>query len=57
MKFLVITKSDLWITDADTIEEACEQFDWKYPGTVISVSQLPNDISDVCPLCGSDMKG
>lgn len=55
MKFAVMTISGTWITSADTISEACETFDWKYPGTVLAVMQLEDDQS-VCPYCGADME-
>lgn len=54
MKFAVMTRSGTWITDADTISDACEQFDWKYPGTVLAVMQL-EDEETVCPFCGTEM--
>jgi len=57
MKYVVVTGYNQWITEAETIADACEQFDWKYPGTVIAVAQLPNDANDICPLCGADMRG
>ena len=57
MKFAVITASGTtWITTADTIAEACEQFDWKYPGTVLAVMQL-EDVQSTCPYCGAQMRG
>lgn len=55
MKFAVMTVSGTWITQADTISEACENFDWKYPGTVLAVMQL-EDEGSVCPFCGADMR-
>lgn len=55
MKFAVITSSSTWITSADTISEACDKFDWKYPGTVIAVIQLEND-GTCCPYCGAPME-
>ena len=56
MKFAVLTCSGTWITDADTISEACDKFDWKYPGTVIAVMQL-EDSEGTCPYCGAKMDG
>ena len=55
MKFAVMTSSGVWITDAETISDACDKFDWKYPGTVIAVMQLEND-GDTCPFCGASME-
>lgn len=55
MKYAVMTGSGTWITNADTISEACDEFDWKYPGTVIAVMQLEDD-GDCCPFCGADMR-
>ena len=52
MKYAVMTGSGTWITTADTISEACDEFDWKYPGTVIAVMQLEDD-EDCCPFCGT----
>lgn len=52
MKFAVMTDSGTWITSADTISEACDKFDWKYPGTVIAVMRL-EDGGDCCPFCGA----
>ena len=52
MKYVVMTGSGTWITTADTISEACDEFDWKYPGTVIAVMQLEDD-GDCCPFCGT----
>ena len=52
MKYAVMTNSGTWITSADTISEACDKFDWKYPGTVIAVMQL-EDAGDYCPFCGA----
>lgn len=54
MKFAVMTVSGTWITNADTISEACEKFDWKYPGTVLAVMQL-EDEKTICPFCGAEM--
>ena len=54
MKFVVMTGSGTWITDAETISDACEQFDWKYPGTVLAVMQL-EDGETICPFCGAEM--
>lgn len=54
MKYAVMTNSGTWITSADTISEACDKFDWKYPGTVIAVMQL-EDNGDCCPFCGAPM--
>ena len=48
MKYVVVTRYDTsWITEAETIAEACEQFDWKYPGTVVSVTELPSITDDM----------
>lgn len=55
MKFAVMTVSGTWITNAETISEACEQFDWKYHGTVLAVMQL-EDEKKICPFCGADMR-
>jgi uncharacterized protein CbrC (UPF0167 family) len=56
MKFAVITISgNTWITQAETISEACENFDWKYPGTVLAVMQLDSE-GTICPFCGADMR-
>lgn len=55
MKFAVMTGSGVWITDAETISDACEQFDWKYPGTVVAVMRLEDD-GDTCPFCGARME-
>lgn len=55
MKFAVMTGSGVWITDAETIADACEKFDWKYPGTVIAVMQLESD-GNICPFCGASME-
>ena len=52
MKYAVMTGSGTWITTADTISEACDEFDWKYPGTVIAVMRLEDD-GDCCPFCGT----
>ena len=54
MKFAVMTVSGTWITSADTISEACDKFDWKYPGTVLAVMQL-EDEKTICPFCGAIM--
>lgn len=54
MKFAVMTVGGTWITSADTIADACDQFDWKYHGTVIAVMQLEDD-GDCCPFCGAPM--
>lgn len=54
MKFAVMTGSGTWITNAETISEACEEFDWKYPGTVLAVMQL-EDEKTICPFCGAEM--
>lgn len=54
MKFAVMTVSGTWITSADTISEACNAFDWKYPGKVLAVMQLEND-GERCPFCGAPM--
>lgn len=35
---------DIFIVEADTIAEVCEKVDWKYPGSIISVTLLPEDI-------------
>ena len=44
MRYLVINKvGDVFTTEADSIEDACEKYDWKYPGTVISVSLIPDE--------------
>ena len=56
MKFAVMTVGGVWITDADTISEACDEFDWKYPGTVLAVMQLQNDDATICPWCGVKME-
>lgn len=43
-KYVVVTHTgDVWVVEADTIGEAAEQLDWKYPGTVISVTLLPKE--------------
>ena len=57
MKFAIHTRNDIFVTDADSISEACDQFDWKYPGTVIAVMQLPDDCENACPNCGAEMGG
>lgn len=54
MKFAVMTVGDTWITDAETISDACEKFDWKFPGTVLAVMQL-EDEKTICPFCGAVM--
>ena len=54
MKFAVMTTSGTWITSANTISEACDEFDWKYPGTVIAVMQL-GEYGAFCPSCGAPM--
>ena len=54
MKYAVMTVSGTWIINADTILEACDRFDWKYPGTVLAVMQLDDD-GDCCPFCGAPM--
>ena len=54
MKYAVMTSSGTWITSANTISEACDKFDWKYPGTVIAVMQL-EDNGVYCPFCGAPM--
>ena len=54
MKFAVMTRSGTWITNAETISEACDEFDWKYPGTVLAVMQL-EDAKEICPFCGARM--
>lgn len=54
MKYAVMTSSGTQIISADTITEACDKFDWKYPGTVIAVMQLEDD-GDCCPFCGALM--
>ena len=54
MKYAVMTGSGTWITNAETISDACEQFDWKYPGTVRAVMQLEDD-GNCCPFCGAEM--
>ena len=54
MKFAVMTISGTWITDAETISDACEKFDWKYPGTVLAVMRL-EDEETICPFCGTVM--
>ena len=57
MKYVVMTHTgDVWICEADTISEACDKFDWKYPGTVILVMAL-NVFGDKCPFCGAEMEG
>lgn len=55
MKYAVMTGSGTWITSADTISEACDKFDWKYPGTVIAVMRLEDDNVETCPYCGARM--
>ena len=54
MKFAAMTSSGTWITNAETISEACEQFDWKYPGAVCAVMKL-EDEGTICPFCGAEM--
>ena len=54
MKFAVMTVSGTWIVNADTITEACDKFDWKYPGTVLAVMQL-EDEKTTCPYCGAEL--
>ena len=56
MKFAIMTGSGVWITDAETISDACDQFDWKYPGTVIAAMRLEDDNVETCPYCGADMR-
>ena len=56
MKFAVMTGSGVWLTNADTISDACEQFDWKYPGTVKAVMELEDGSETTCPWCGAEMK-
>ena len=44
MKYLVIDRNGgIDIVEAVDIIDACEQRDWKYPGTVISVSLIPDE--------------
>lgn len=33
----------VYVVEADTVGEASEKLDWKYPGTVISVTLLPRE--------------
>ena len=43
-KYVVVTESGLIdIVSADSVAEACDEYDWKYPGTVISVTRLPGE--------------
>lgn len=44
MKYLIINRvGDIDIVEAEDIVDACQQRDWKYPGTVISASLLPDE--------------
>jgi hypothetical protein len=56
MKFAVLTWRGVWITDADTITQACDEFDGQYPGTILAVMQLKNDDPATCPWCGGKME-
>lgn len=43
-KYVVVTcVGSVYVVEADTVGEASEEIDWKYPGTVISVTLLPRE--------------
>ena len=43
-RYVVVTElGDVYIAEGETVAEASEPFDRKYPGTVISVTLLPKE--------------